>query len=155
MLLSQACRLLISVSLVCFGATAQTLATVSDRVIAALPAQERGWELVKDKLVLRDNAYEKTLVQIWTNGAETMTIDYDERRSEAEATKWLNTRPHYVSVGGGKPVPDVGDGALMWKGAGTRATLYARKGKATLMLSAPSPELAIRTAQLVVAQIHP
>lgn len=137
---------------VTFGAllSAQSASTVSTRVRDAMTTQESGWQL------------EKSLVEAtqflhrWVNRAEDIVIMYEQRASEAEATEWLEQRPLTISAPGGEPLTSVGAQALIWSGTSKTgsATVYFRKGRATVGVTAPSRAMAIRIGQLVALQIY-
>ena len=137
---------------VTFGAlvAAQSPATVSTRVRDRIKAQEIGWQLQKT------GANDDRFFHLWVNRAERIDITYEVRASDAEAAAWLDQVPNRVSVGGGRPLADVGDKALIWSGFSTTgsATIYFIKGRATVLLSAPSPAFATRIARLIAAQVH-
>ena len=141
-----------SALVVTFGAllAAQSPATVSTRVRDRMQAQEIGWQL--QKTLVED----KEFFHLWANRAEDIAITYEERTSAADAAAWLDHRPRVVSAPGGQPLADVGDQALIWSGFSEtgRATIYFRKGRATVRLSAPSQVIATRIARLVAGQIY-
>ena len=99
---------------------------------------------------------DREFFQLWLNRAEDIAITYEERASDAEAAAWLDQRPRVVSAPGGQPLADVGDQALIWSGFSETgsATIYFRKSRATVRLSALSQVIATRIARLVAGQIY-
>ena len=120
------------------------------RVRSAMEAQEAGWTL--DRTRQRETEF----FQRWVNRDQNIGIAFEQLGSQAAAAEWLASKSLTISVGGGRAVAGVGDGALVWAGstADGTAALYFRRGRAVVRVSAPSETTAIRIGRLVAAEIY-